>query len=73
MEAKIKRLTVDESVVDWLGVHRDQLSETYEWKRYGQYTDWIYISVEFDTGFAMLCRFREASPVLVDQCVEVNP
>ena len=45
----------------------------YEWKRQGQYADWIYISVEFDTGFAMVCRFREASPVLLDQCVEVSP
>jgi hypothetical protein len=73
LEADIKRLVVHESVVDWLGAHRDQLSETYEWKRHGQYADWIYISVEFDTGFGMLCRFREASPVLLDQCVEFSP
>ena len=73
LETDIKRLMVNESVVDWLGAHREQLSETYEWKRQGQYADWIYISVEFDTGFAMVCRFREASPVLLDQCVEVSP
>jgi hypothetical protein len=73
LEAKIKRLTVDEPVVDWLGTHQNQLSESYQWNRYGQYADWIYISVEFDTGFTMLCRFREASPVLVDQCVELSP
>lgn len=73
LEADIKRLMVHESVVDWINTYRDQLSETYEWKRYGQYADWIYISVEFDTGFKMLCRFRDTAPVLLDKCEEFGP
>lgn len=73
LEADIKRLMVHESVVDWLGAHRDQLSETYEWKKQAQYADWFYISIQFDTGFEMVCRFREATPVLLDQCVETSP
>ena len=68
-ERDIRRLTVHESVVDWLGAHRDQLSENYELRRDGQYNDWVFMAVRFDTGFEMVCRFRETAPVIIDQCV----
>lgn len=73
LDARIRRLAVDDTVVAWLVAHRDQLSETYEVSRDGQQGGWVFMSARFDTGFEMLCRFRGATPVIVDQCVEANP
>ena len=70
LEAKMRRLVVDDAAVDWLVVHSDQLSETYEVSRDGQQGGWILMSARFDTGFEILCRFHGAAPIVVDQCVE---
>jgi len=73
LDARMQRLAVDDTVVAWLGAHSDQLSETYEVSRAGQRGGWVFMSARFDTGFEMMCRFRGATPVLVDQCVEASP
>ncbi|MBN1147126.1 MAG: hypothetical protein JXA78_07710 [Anaerolineales bacterium] len=72
-EAKVRRLVVENTVVAWLAAHRDQLSENYQAERASQQSGWVFVSVQFDTGFNMLCRFRNAAPVVVDQCIEVEP
>jgi len=68
-EVKVKRLVVDDAVVTWLATHKDQLSETYQVERVAQQSGWVFVSIQFDTGFGMVCRFRNASPVVVDQCL----
>lgn len=73
LDAKMKRLAVDDAVVDWLAAHRDQLSETYEVSRDSQQGGWVFMSARFDTGFEMLCRFHGAAPIQVDQCMEALP
>jgi len=65
-------LTVDNTVVTWLSDHSDRLSETYEVTKVSQQGRWIFISARFDTGFEIVCRFRGAVPVVVDQCTEAN-
>lgn len=72
LEARVRRLAVQDDAVTWLGAHRDQLSETYEARRVGHQGGWILTSIRFDTGFEILCRFHEAAPVMVDQCDEVS-
>ncbi len=72
LEAKMRRLAVDDTVLTWLAAHRDQLSETYQASRVGQQGGWVLMSARFDTGFEMTCRFRGATPVLVDQCLETS-
>jgi hypothetical protein len=72
LDTRIRRLEVEEAVLDWLTVHREQLSERYEVSRVGQQSRWILMSVQFDTGFEMTCYFRGARPVLVNQCVETS-
>jgi len=63
-------LTVDDTVVAWLGRRSDQLSTTYEVAKTGQRGAWVFMAARFDTGFEMVCRFRGVRRVLVDQCVE---
>ncbi|MFQ6102066.1 MAG: hypothetical protein ACE5OS_12655 [Anaerolineae bacterium] len=72
LDAKMRRLAVNDVVVAWLAAHSDQLSETYEVSRDGQQGGWVFMSARFDTGFEMVCRFRGATPVLVDQCLETS-
>ena len=72
LDAKMRRLDVDESVIDWLAEHRDQISENYEVGRESQQSSWVYTWVRFDTGFEMVCRFRDVQPTVVDQCYEVS-
>jgi hypothetical protein len=68
LDDKMKRLVVDDAVIDWLAAHGDQLSENYEVSRDGQQGGWILMSARFDTGLEMLCRFHGATPIQVDQC-----
>lgn len=63
-------LTVDDTVVAWLGGRNDQLSPTYEVSKASQRGAWVFMAARFDTGFEMVCRFRGVRRVLVDQCVE---
>jgi len=71
-ETKVKRLSVDDTVIAWLDAHGELFSEDYIVMRDGQEGGWVFITIEFDTGFAMSCRLRQAAPVLIDQCVTVN-
>jgi hypothetical protein len=71
-EAKVKRLSVDDTVIAWLSAHSEQFSEDYTVMRDGQEGGWVFITVEFDTGFRMSCRLRQAAPTIIDQCIEGN-
>lgn len=73
LEDKMRKLVVDDSVVAWLANYKSVMGENYEWRREEQYSGWVFVSVHFDTGFTMTCRFRSAQPVVVDQCVENAP
>lgn len=73
LEGKVKRLIVDESVVAWLEAHQEELSENYGMIWDPQTGGWNFVRISFDTGFEMVCRFRDAQPVLVDQCKEASP
>ncbi len=72
LEAKVRRLDVTESVIDWLLAHRDLLSENYEVRWESQQSGWVYVHVRFDNGFEMFCRFRGVQPTVVDQCTEAS-
>jgi hypothetical protein len=72
LEAKVRRLDVSESVIDWLAYHQEQLSANYEVQRESQQSGWVHIRVRFDTGFEVICRFRGAQPTVVDQCIETS-
>ena len=70
LETPIRRLDVNERVIDWLADHRVRISENYEVARESQQSGWVYMRVRFDTGFEMVCRFRGIQPTVVDQCGE---
>lgn len=69
LEKRGKKFDVTQEVLDWLEAHREQLSLNYDLTRKEQYGGWFYVDVKFDNGFRMVCRFRGAAPVIVDQCV----
>jgi len=71
-DAKVKRLAVDDTVIAWLSAHGDQFSENYVVIRDSQEGGWVFVTVKFDTGFAMSCRLRQAAPAVIDQCIEAN-
>jgi hypothetical protein len=72
LEPKMRHLDVTESTIDWLQEHRDQLSESFQVQRESQQSGWIYVHVAFDTGFEMVCRFRDVRLTVVDKCYEVS-
>ena len=65
-------LTVDDTVMPWLETHKKRLSPTYELAKVAQRGGWVFMSARFDTGFEMVCRFRGAMSVTVDQCKETR-
>ena len=71
-EVKVKRLSVDDTVIAWLDAYGERFSEDYVVIWDGQEGGWVFITVEFDTGFSMSCRLRQAAPAVIDQCIEVN-
>ncbi len=73
LEDRMKLLDVEEPVIIWLEDHKAHLSESYDVTRTGQQGGWIFMNAQFDTGFEMQCRFHEATPVIVDQCIAVSP
>lgn len=72
LDAKIKKLDVDETVVDWLQSNKENISDHYTLVFNGQTAAWVFYTAKFDTGFAMRCRFNGTSPVYVDNCIAVS-
>jgi hypothetical protein len=72
LDERMRRLTVDDAVVNWLAARREQLGENFQVSRDGQQGGWILMSARFDNGFEILCRFQGATPIRVDQCVEAT-
>ena len=70
LDAEIRSFTVEDRVVAWLVSRDDQLSKTYEVSQSGQMGGWVFVNIRFSTDFEMTCRFRDAAPVRVDQCLE---
>lgn len=73
LDAKVRHLEVDATVLAWLESHGSQMSETYEIDMSVPQNGWIFITAQFDSGFSMDCRFHDAAPIVVDQCSETTP
>ena len=71
LDAKVKKLEVDEAVIDWL-LSNKNISDRFTLYFNGQTAAWVFYTAQFDTGFAMRCRFNGASPVIVDSCIAVS-
>lgn len=72
LDEKVQHLAVDAPVIAWLESYASQMSETYEIDMDYQQNGWIFMSAQFDSDFNMACRFHDATPIVVDQCVEFS-
>lgn len=73
LEEKVRHLFVDDQVLSWLGAQGSQMSDNYEVEMDTPQNGWIFMSAKFDTGFEMVCRFHSAAPIVVDQCIAIDP
>jgi hypothetical protein len=73
LDDRVRHLAVDDPVLSWLESHGSQMSETYEIDMGTRQNGWIFMSAQFDTGFGMVCRFHSAAPIVVDQCMQIEP
>ncbi len=65
-----KTFVVEDEVVDWLRSRRERLSESYSVIRAGQKGPITLMTVQFDTGFRMTCRFSGAAITRAVVCEE---
>ena len=68
VEPQAGRVSVGENTLSWLASQGEHMSGRYEISRDAQRGGWVILSARFDTGYVLTCRFRGASPVLVDRC-----
>jgi len=61
-------VVVNEQTLSWLASQREHMSERYEVARDTQRGGWVIMSARFDSGYALTCYFRGASPVVLDRC-----
>lgn len=65
-----KTFVVEDDVLDWLHDQRDWLSTSYHVTRAGQKGPITLMTVQFDTGFGMTCRFAGAAITRAVACEE---
>ena len=71
-EEKMQSLVVSSDVEEWLHQHQSQMSSSYDWEFAEQFSSVFFVIVEFPNGSKMECRFRGATPVVVDRCIVLN-
>jgi hypothetical protein len=60
--------TVNRPVLAWLDMHRQDFIPGYTIQKERQLAGWVIMSVQFDSGRRVECRFRRAMPVILDRC-----
>ncbi len=68
----MKIFSVNEDVVTWLQTQQEGLSNTYHLTITAQKGPWMFVTVQFDTGRTVTCRFYGNAIVTVDQCESVQ-
>jgi hypothetical protein len=71
-EEKMQSLVVPSDVEEWLHQNHPQMNSTYDWEFTEQYSSVFFVIVEFSDGSKMGCRFRGATPAVVDRCITVQ-
>ncbi|MGC9397218.1 MAG: hypothetical protein ACP5J4_20425 [Anaerolineae bacterium] len=68
LENQMKTFAVTEDVMTWLQSHQAQLGDAYSLMIAAQKGNCMFVTVQFNTGAAMTCRFGGNAIVTVDQC-----
>lgn len=72
LTSQMKTFGVTDEVMAWLQSHQAQFSDTYHLTITAQKGNWMYVTAQFDTDAAIMCRFSGNAVVTVDQCEFVS-